>query len=346
MTVLDLLTSGSRPGFDDSPTDTGGGTDTLFSSEGWRGAVTDAFGVDIVEFVPESQPDGRAYYSLVSDVRGDRVICTPFSDVCDPMLSEAGWGEFADHLRSFDAPVTVRPFTHQPSVTDTSFERRTELLWHGIDLTDGFDAVWDGLKTKLRTSIRRAPKEGLTFRVSSDREDLARFHQLHVDLRKSKYRLLAQPFEFFANLQDSFGDDLVVLLAEDTDGEAVAGMVFLAWDGVWYYKFSASVATPRKYRPNAALLMEACRVGAERGLHLMDLGRSDADQPGLVQFKQQFASEERELSTLHWHPAGHGDLRADATGRLLGELTELLTDPGVPDEVTARAGATLYRFFA
>jgi hypothetical protein len=29
----------------------------------------------------------------------------------------------------------------------------------------------------------------------------------------------------------------------------------------------------------------------------------------------------------------------------LGTVTDLLTDPAVPDAVTARAGAALYRFF-
>jgi hypothetical protein len=32
-------------------------------------------------------------------------------------------------------------------------------------------------------------------------------------------------------------------------------------------------------------------------------------------------------------------------GRELGELTRLLTDSSVPDEITARAGALLYRYF-
>jgi hypothetical protein len=34
-----------------------------------------------------------------------------------------------------------------------------------------------------------------------------------------------------------------------------------------------------------------------------------------------------------------------AFGRELGELTRLLTDESVPDEITERAGAVLYRYF-
>ncbi len=316
---------------------------TLFHSQPWRRAVEEAFGVEIRRFSPISEPGGFAYFSVIDDLRGRRVISTPFSDFCDPCLGPVGWREFAGHLRSFDAPVTVRPFRNLVAANDDSFERRDELLWHSIDLEPGFDHLWDGLKSKVRTAIRRAPKAGITFRVSSRLADLEAFHAMHVELRRSKYGLLAQPFSFFDALRDGFGDDLAVILAEE-DGEPVAAMVYLAWNGVWYYKFSASVA--RNYRPNAALLIEACREGVERGLSLVDMGRSDIDQPGLLSFKRQFATEELPLTTLHWQPPGHANPSGAEATSALGQLTELLTRPDVPHDVTARGGDLLYRYFA
>ena len=317
----------------------------LFAAEPWRKAVEDAFDVSIRPFVPPSEPDAVGWYSVLSDLRGERVVSTPFSDFCDPTITTAeGWNEFADYLRSHRRPVTIRPFAHAIALADTSFERRGGLVWHGVDLSEGAERVWDGLSSKLRTSIRRAPKAGIRFRASSTMDDLATFHSLHVELRRSKYRMLAQPLHLFESLHQRFGDDLVVLLAEDDDGTPVAGMVYLAWEGVWSYKFSASV--PRNgYRPNAALLMEACRLGADRGLRLLDMGRSDTDQPGLVSFKQQFASEERDLSTLHWTPPGWSDPGAEQAGRTLGQLTTLLTDPEVPSRVAVEASRLLYRNF-
>jgi hypothetical protein len=317
---------------------------TLFHGEPWREAIEQAFDLKILEFVPTSEPDGLAYYSVLSDIRGERVVCTPFSDFCDPLFAtEAGWQEFADHLRSFDRPVTVRPFRNDFANNDTSFEQRRELLWHGIDLSQGADHVWDSLKSKNRTSIRRAEKLGITFRFSSSMDDIRTFHDMHVDLRKSKYRMLAQPFSLFEELHDRFGDDMAVVLAEDADGDPVAGMVYFAWEDVWYYKFGASY--PRQYRPNAAMLMAACREGEERGLQLLDMGRSDIDQPGLVEFKQVFATEEVALTTLHWSPEEYNDPTGSEVGKTMGAITELLTEPGVPNHVAAQAGSLLYRYF-
>ncbi len=319
-------------------------TETLFHSEPWRQAVEQSFDCKILEFAPVSEPEGRGYYSVLSDIRGERVVCTPFSDFCDPMIeTESGWQEFADHLRSFERPVTIRPFRNQLAIADESFEQRRELLWHAIDLSQGFDHIWDGLKSKNRTAIRRAEKQGISFRFSSKIEDIATFHAMHVDLRKSKYRMLAQPFGFFEALHDRFGDDMAVVLAEDADGDPVASMIYFAFNGVWYYKFSASF--PRQYRPNAAMIIAACQEGIDRGLKLLDMGRSDIDQPGLIDFKTMFASEEEALTTLHWQPEDYNDPAGAEVGKTLGAITDLLTDPLVPNEMTARGGDLLYRYF-
>ena len=318
--------------------------ETLFHSERWRQAVEQAFQLKILEFTPQSEPDGVAYYSALSDVRGERVVCTPFSDFCDPLLrTKAGWDEFATHLRSFERPVTVRPFLNPLALNDTSFEHRKELLWHGVDLRNGADHVWDSLRSKLRTSIRRAAKQGITFRFSSSMEDIRTFHAMHVDLRKSKYRMLAQPISFFESLHDRFGDDMAVVLAEDADGDPVAGMVYFAHEGIWYYKFGASYE--RTYRPNAAMIMEACREGADRGLTMLDMGRSDLSQPGLIDFKRDFATDEELLTTLHWRPEEYDDEVGAEVSKTLGAVTALLTEESVSNDVTAEGGELLYRFF-
>ena len=90
--------------------------------------------------------------------------------------------------------------------------------------------------------------------------------------------------------------------------------------------------------------MELVEAGVERGLRLVDWGLSDLDQPGLVGFKRKWATTERRLLTLR-----SGTAEATAAqrefGDVLGELTRLLTDRTVPDDVSARAGALLYRYF-
>ena len=81
------------------------------------------------------------------------------------------------------------------------------------------------------------------------------------------------------------------------------------------------------------------------GCTTLDLGPSDDDQPGLIRFKQGYGAWELELRFLRWTPPDWQQDQSD-TRRIMGEMTSLFTEPSVPDDVTARAGAALYRFFA
>jgi len=263
-----------------TPTVTADYTQSLFHSAPWREAVEECFGLVITEFVPASEPDASIWYSVVDDMRGLRIVSTPFSDFCEPRVAtETGWNEFTSFVRSFECPIVLRPFANPIACRDESFTIEGGLVWHGVDLADGADAAFAALNTKVRTKIRRPAKDGVTFRASSDPADIATMHAMHVQLRKNKYGMLAQPKRFFDILSNNFGEDMVVVFAE-VDGEPIAGMTFFAWNGVWYYKFSASV--PNRLRPNPAVMMHAIRIAAERGLTLVDMGRRSHHDPDRI----------------------------------------------------------------
>jgi Acetyltransferase (GNAT) domain len=110
-----------------------------------------------------------------------------------------------------------------------------------------------------------------------------------------------------------------------------------------YYKFGASRAEYLPLRPNDALHWRLIRWAHERGLRTLDWGLSDLDQPGLCAYKRNWASVEGRIRTLNAGGRPYGE--SPEVGQLLGTVTDLLTDPSVPDAVTERAGAALYRFF-
>jgi hypothetical protein len=159
--------------------------------------------------------------------------------------------------------------------------------------------------------------------------------------------MLAQPLAFFEAIWERFAPtgSVFVGLAEYDDAP-VAGAMYVVWNGVFYYKFGASLATHLNVRPNEALALSSISHAAALGCSLYDWGLSDYDQPGLIGYKRKFATSEREITCLRWAPDPWCDPVADESRRVLNELTELLTGDGVPDGVTQRAGEILYRFFA
>ena len=110
-----------------------------------------------------------------------------------------------------------------------------------------------------------------------------------------------------------------------------------------YYKFSASHPDYRKAGVSHVTLYEGLRLANQLGLSTYDLGRSDLDPPGLLEFKRRFRPSERVVTAHH---RSRLDGEEDQLGAVLGELTSLLVRADVPDEVTERAGSLLYRYFA
>lgn len=324
---------------------------SLFSSPPWIEALARTYGFDISAsaFFGEDGREGGVesaiLFSRVSDLRGDRIVCLPFSDYGDPLVEDPKvWDELIQPILGFGVPVRFRCLRHELAGGDRRLTPVGQVLWHGVDLTRPEDELWAGLSGSARQNVRKAERNGVVVREGRGLEDVRTFHRMHSRLRKSKYRLLAQPLRFFENLHDLFapGDRLTVLLAE-VDGVAIAGIFFLEWRDTLYYKFNASL--DQRFCPNDRLAWEGIRLGRRRGLARLDFGVSDIDQPGLVRYKRKYATEERTVAMLRWQPPGYADPRGEQVDRTLGRVTELLTDPDVPDAITRAAGDELYRFF-
>jgi CelD/BcsL family acetyltransferase involved in cellulose biosynthesis len=320
---------------------------SLFSSPPWVEALARTYGFTISAstFGRNGAVESAVLFSHVSDLRGDRIVCLPFSDYCDPLVEDgAVWNELVNPILALGLPVALRCLRHEHALHDPRFVIVGQAQWHGIDLTPPEETVWAGLSKSARQCVRKAKYGGLVVREGRSLEDVRIFHRMHRHLRKTKYRLLAQPTALFENLYEQFApeDRLTVLLAE-ADGVPVAGVFFLEWGGTLYYKFNAS--TDQTLYPNDLLMWEGIRMGQRRGLAKLDLGLSDLGQPGLIQYKRKYATEEQSITMLRWLPPGHADARGEQASRTLARITHLLTDPDVPDEITGEAGEELYRYF-
>jgi hypothetical protein len=280
----------------------------------------------------------------ISDIRGDRIAALPFSDHGNPPLTgPAAWAGLADDVLATGLPFTLRCFSDHPAAADPGLRAVGEAAWHATPLDGDIDALHARISSTSRRNLKAADRNGVVVTPSTGVEAVRTFHRLHVGLRKRKYHLLAQPLGFFENIWERFAeDDSVVTLLAEVDGEVAAGAMFLVWADTLYYKFGASLSEYLPKRPNDAIYWGALKLATERGLGAVDWGLSDLDQPGLVGYKRKWATIERRIVTLRGGPE---PTPKTEVGAMLGELTRLFTDESVPDEISTRAGALLYRHF-
>lgn len=295
-----------------------------------------------------SRPVAGMPYCRIEGLPAARIATPPFSDFCDPIVANgAQWVALLDALTEEDCPITVRSLHNDVPLDNDRMRLVGQAKWHGLDLEPDLDTLWAGLNSGARRAIRRAEKEGVVVRAASSLEELRAFFELHLKIRKYKYRLLAQPYRFFENIWTEFmatGDG--TLLLASLHGEPIGGVLFLEWKGTLYYKFNASDTSNVAVRPNDLILWKAIEAAKEKGLARVDFGLSDWDQEGLIRYKRKYASEEKTISFLRHEPSTPAAPSVAQIREILPALTELVTDDQVPDSITERAGDLLYRLFA
>ncbi|MGH3909078.1 MAG: lipid II:glycine glycyltransferase FemX [Pseudonocardiaceae bacterium] len=320
---------------------------SLFTSPPWIEAVCATYGFDPVCRIAPGRhgPIAGLAWVPISDIRGDRRISLPFCDRADPPVDGAvSWAALRESVVGPDAPFTVRCFDTAIPAADPHLHRVGSAAWHGTPLDADVEEIHRRLSKHARRNIAIAERSGVRIEAGTGLDAVRSFHGLHVQLRKRKYRLLAQPVELFERIWEAFsGDGALVTLLAHADDELIAGALFLVWGDTLYYKFGASRPEYLSLRPNDAIFWAGIRWAVARRLRWLDWGVSDLDQPGLVAYKRKWATEERTIVTLR---AGGEQARPPGdAGPVLGELTRLLTDDSVPDEITERAGTLLYRYF-
>ena len=323
---------------------------SVFHSPAWMQVLSDTYGWEPFAYVvvnSSGDPCAGLPCCKIADVFGERIVSMPFSDYCDPLVSDARcWHVLVEALLPEHCPITVRCLHNDLPLQDSRFKPTKQTKWHGLDLRPDLPALWEAMHDSKHRAIRKSQREGVQVRVAESEQELRTFFEMHLKVRKYKLNLLAQPFLFFQNIWRRFVEPGrgFLLLAYFQD-RIVAGDYFLEWKDTLYYKFNASLVEDLSHRPNDLLMWEGIQRAKARGLKFLDLGLSDWDQEGLVRYKRMFGTEEKAISFLRYTPNG-GPTAAEIGMRdVLSRMTRHFTDQLVPDAITERAGEDLYRLF-
>ena len=324
----------------------------LFHSVPWLRGLQQTYGFDIralIKLDDAGEPSIGITYSRIAEMSQVHYVGLPFSDFFDPLVrNEAQWQELFDYLLTQeDLPYTIRCLHNDTPRSDPRIKHTYTAKWHCIDLAPDDETRWINLHSSARRAIRKSEKNGVTVRHDASEEALQAFFNLHLHLRKHKYKMLAQPYEFFHNIWRNFIEpgQGTITLAEH-DGQVIGAVMFLEWNNKFYYKFNASDLDNVHLRPNDPIVWAGSQYAHGRGLRYLDFGLSDTDQEGLIRYKQKFATREEDVYFLKYTPESYApNHQTTAVKKLLPQLTDILTHPDVPDHITQEAGRLLYRHF-
>lgn len=323
----------------------------LFQSPAWMKAIARTYGFPIraVALYEKGRIQAGLPFALVEDELGPRVVALAFSDFCDPVGPRPA--QVSTLLRFLvklypQRQIKLRFVSAKAPPPGLGFALKKTARWHGLALEGKEDELFAGLSPRFRRSVLKARKQDLSVRRLKKAE-LKDFYCLHLKVRKDRYRLLAQPYNFFENVWDAFVKPRqgFFLGAFTPEGRLAAAHCLLFWRETLVYKFGASDYTFTNKGANHLLHWEGARYGLKHGFTLFDLGLSDDDQPGLIEYKRGLGATEKTIA-FYERPAPADPPEAQSFRAAIAELTRFATGPEVPDHVTAKLGEALYRYFA
>ena len=290
---------------------------SVFHSQRWLQVLAETYDLDPRALVLVDNC-GQAHAGIpfchVEDIRGKRIVSLPFSDYCDPLVENPDqWRLLAENLMEAGDLLTLRCLHNPVPLVDEDFKVVKKAKWHGLDLHDSLETLWENLSSSARRAIRKAERQQVVVRRATAKTDLRLFYDMHLTIRKNKYRLLAQPYQFFENIWRHFCEDGAgTLMVACHDDSVIAATLFLEWEGTLYYKFNASSQSAITMRSNDLMIWEAIKFAQAKHCTYLDFGLSDWDQEGLIRFKRKYATEEKTISYLQSRCSGQYTAQAFA----------------------------------
>jgi CelD/BcsL family acetyltransferase involved in cellulose biosynthesis len=209
---------------------------------------------------------------------------------------------------------------------------------HSLDLTRPENQVFESFDSSVRRAIRKAEK-GVSVELSRSMEDMQAFYALHCLTRK-KHGVPPQPFSFFANfhryvISQNHG---FVAIAR-AQGQPVSADVFVHTGTRAIYKYGASDERHQELRGSNLVMWRAIQWYIRAGFETLDFGRTDYGNEGLIRFKRNWGTTERQVQYCRYDLKRkqfmNGKDEAAGNGNRLARL--------LPVPVLRLAGALLYR---
>ena len=165
-----------------------------------------------------------------------------------------------------------------------------------VDLRQGPEAIWSGLKKRARQQVRKAEKAGLQIRAATGDADLETYVRLH---RKTYARtgVRAHPHAYFAELWRHFVDPgLARVFFAELDGEVIGAQNFGLYKGATIYWTGASDEQALENGANHLLQWRALEQMANDGIEWAEIGEAfpgtrSGKLQGLSFFKESFGGD-------------------------------------------------------
>jgi lipid II:glycine glycyltransferase (peptidoglycan interpeptide bridge formation enzyme) len=318
-----------------------------FHTQGWLRSLAETYGYEPFA-VTASEPGSELtnalpFCRIQSWLTGSRLVSLPFTDHCQPLVSENGEATRLMDFVTRELRGNHEKFAELRPATPTKFvqlndEHQSALYYiHWLNLTPPLEVIFNGLhKDSIQRKIRRAEREVLTYEEGRSPEILEMFYGLLMRTRR-RHGVPPQPISWFRNLLRFMGDSIFIRVALK-DRLPIASIITLKHRNSLIYKYGASDERYHATGGMPSLFWRMIEEAKSASIPLLDFGRSDTDNPGLIRFKDQWGTYRTELKYYRFPASSRAPKSRDSMKNAAEAVFACL-----PEGVLRIAGRLIYR---
>lgn len=231
--------------------------------------------------------------------------------------------------------LEIRSRVAHPDAGLEEVDRKVAMI---LSLPQDPKVLWeDGIRSKVRSQIRRPTKDGMEARFGLDQLD-AFYRVFAENMRDLGTPVL--PRSWFETIRERLADIVHFGAVYAGDGTPVAGGCGFAWKGEFEITWASSLREYSRSAPNMLLYWGFMEQMMELGVGAFNFGRCT---PGSSthRFKSQWGGEELPLPWLQWAPDGTRPVASASERPMLKMASNAWRH--MPQAVTDRMGPALAR---
>jgi len=329
---------------------------SFFYSDAWLNLITRLYRHPIVPLLTTNQAGQMTGFlplcSIQSPLTGRRLVALPYSDYYPLLASDDNTAnDLITQAIDLAQQQKVRYLELRTGLNET-LARRTDLVEVNscvrplLPLPGDPDAAWSGLRKPVRNQIKKSRKLGVQVRIAQQREEVAHYYRLHLQTYCKKHGVLAQPAQFFYGLWDNLAaNGMMQLLLAEYEGHVIAGLVILVSSSTTVgLAYGGADERYLHLAPNNLLTWAAITWGCEHGYQVLDMGRTERANEGLIEFKRRWGAIPEPLPYYYYYPATTGLEATSGQSQKRHFLNSCWKH--LPVAITGPLGGRLYRHMA
>ena len=278
---------------------------SFFHTANWARVLCETYGYEPFYYVQKCENKLTALIPLIqvsSRITGRRAVCLPFSDYCQPIVAGSfAASELFEQLLEVAQGQSWKYMEFWGGEALQGLEPFCSYYHHVLFLQGGQEYISSNLRRNTRNNLKKSIENNFQVRSLESLNAVWEFYRLQCMTRK-RHGLPPQPFKFFKKIHEHIIEEKMgrVLLVSYQD-IIVGGAIYFYFGDRVIYKFAASDKRFRHLHANSRLTWEIICWACQKGYGELDLGRASIDNAGLIQYKDGWRAEKKELNYYRYY---------------------------------------------